>query len=153
MIVSTALGGYFGSRLMQNIREDKGYTYGINAITRVCRSGITFCIFSDVAADKSEQALVEIKKEMRRMREEPMPVEELALVRNCMLGDFMRSIDGIFERAERYGQMLTTGVTEKFTDNYMSVLSPDAVTIAELQQIAGKLLREEDMVIVSAGKH
>lgn len=155
MLLSTVLGGYFGSRLMSNLREDKGYTYGINSMTQIYRGSLAFHIVTDVAADKADAALSEIVKEMQRLCEQSVPEGELDMVRNCLLGDFMRSIDGVFERGERFCQMLTAGITEKFTDNLMTVLNPNAIEYATphiLQQLARSLFRPENYVIVSAGK-
>ncbi len=156
MVLSTVVGGYFGSRLMSNLREDKGYTYGINALTQIFRGNIVFYAISDVAADKAEPAMNEILHEFERLTEELIPEEELELVRNCMVGDFMRSIDGIFERGERFCQMYSSGVTEKFTDNYLAVLSKDSpyfATAEQLREIARKVLHPEKMVKISAGKN
>ncbi len=151
MVVSTLLGGYFGSRLMSNIREDKGYTYGVHAMTQVRSGSIDFFVVTDVAADKAEPALKEIMFEMERLCREPVGKEELELVRNCMLGDFMRSVDGVFERSERFCQMTNSGVTEQFTDNYMSVLEVGATTADDIMSMAQRILRQEDMTVVMAG--
>lgn len=131
MVLSTVLGGYFGSRLMSNIRENKGYTYGVSAMTRVYRGFLVFGIITDVAADKAEAALHEIINEIEQLRAEPPSPEELELVRNTMLGDFIRSIDGVFERSEIYRQQVTTGVTAAFTDNQLAVLSPQGTSAEE----------------------
>ncbi len=151
MILSTVLGGYFGSRLMSNVREDKGYTYGINAMTHIGRGCLDFFIVTDVAADKAEPAMEEIIKELERLRREPIPADELELVRTCMLGDFMRSVDGIFERSERFCQQMTSGVDERLTDNFMAVLEPGAVSVSRLQELAYELLDPRRMVMVNAG--
>lgn len=151
MVLSVALGGYFGSRLMSNIREDKGYTYGINAMTHIDRGSLDFFVVTDVAADKADAALEEIWNEMQRLRNEPIMADELELVRTCMLGDFMRSVDGVFERSERFCQQMTSGVDERFTDNYMSVLEPGAVSGSRLQQLAFDLLDPSAMVAVNCG--
>ena len=151
MVLSTVLGGYFGSRLMTNIREEKGYTYGINAVTQIYRGSLVFHIMSDVGADVAEPALDEVRKELERLCCEPVGEDELETVRRCMLGDFMRSVDGVFERSERYCQMLTSGVDERFTDNYMSVLEEGAVTPKRLQELAQRLLKWSEMTVVVAG--
>lgn len=151
MILSAVLGGYFGSRLMSNIREEKGYTYGINAMTQIYRGSIVFYITADVAADKAKLALKEILYELERLRNEPVGMDEFELVRRCMLGDFMRSVDGVFERSERFCQMLTNNITELFTDNYMSVLEPGAVTSENLCSLANRILVPQELLIVNAG--
>lgn len=149
MVLSTLLGGYFGSRLMSNIREDKGYTYGITAQTRICRGSLLFSIATDVASEYADPAIAEIFHELQRLIDEPVPADELDLVRKCMMGDFMRSVDGIFERSERYGQQLVAGIDERFTDNYFKAI--DTVTPAQLQQIAKQLLRPEELLVVNVG--
>ena len=152
MVLSTILGGYFGSRLMSNIREDKGYTYGVNALTQINRDSIVFYILTDVAADKAEPAMDEIRKELYRLRNEMVSEEELQLVRNCMLGDFVRSIDGVFERAERYVQMKSAGIDETFTDNFMVALDQDGTTVEQLQELAVDILDPDKLLFISAGR-
>lgn len=155
MVLSTLLGGYFGSRLMSNLREDKGYTYGVNAMTLVCRDSLMFSIVTDVASDKASDAMSEILKELARLREELVPEEELQLVRTSMLGDFMRSIDGVFERTERYGQMCDACIDERFTDNFMAALSEESpyyVTPEVLRALAQQTLDTGDLLQISAGK-
>lgn len=155
MVLSTLLGGYFGSRLMSNLREDKGCTYGVNAMTQIFRGSLAFFIVTDVASDRAGEALGEIRKELERLCNEAVGEEELALVRTSMLGDFLHSIDGVFERSERFCQQLSVGVSERFTDNFMSVLEPegaDAVRPEQLQRLAQGLLRPEMLLEVSAGR-
>jgi len=101
-ILSTILGGYFGSRLMANIREDKGYTYGIGSgLVSMRHSGYLY-IASDVGANVREQAVEEIYKEIDRLCNDLVSTEELNLVRNYMTGAFLRNIDGPFAIAERF---------------------------------------------------
>ena len=152
MVLSTVLGGYFGSRLMSNIRDEKGYTYGINAFTQIQRGSILFVIATDVACGNADAAMEEIRREMQRLCEEPVPEEEIQLVRNFMVGDFMRGIDGVFERSERFCQMLASGVRETLTDNLMSTLEPGAVTSDTLQRLAQRLFEPSEMVFISAGR-
>lgn len=149
LLLTTLLGGYFGSRLMNNLREEKGYTYGIYARTQIYRGVIVFCITADVAGGTAVMAGEEIRRELRRLCDEPVGAEELALVKTVMAGDFIRSVDGIFERAERLCSMLATRVTEVFTDNLRQALAE--TTPAQLQQLAQRLLNPDDMVYCSAG--
>jgi len=154
MVLTTLLGGYFGSRLMSNIREDKGYTYGVNAATRLTRGSMAFYIITDVAADKAMAALDEIRHEIMRLCDEPVPDEELQLVRSYIVGDFMRSIDGIFERAERYRMMSSAQISEQFTSNQLAALTPDdprAATPASLQRLARQLLSPGELLEINVG--
>jgi predicted Zn-dependent peptidase len=100
-------------------------------------------------------ALKDIRVELDKLSSELVSADELDLVRNCMLGDFMRSIDGIFERSERFCQMLTNGITESFTDNYFDVLTPEsphAITPEKIQSLAAKIFAPEEMTVVTVGR-
>ena len=147
MVLNTILGGYFGSRLMSNIREDKGYTYGIYSQTQIFRDSIVFFITADVAAEATRSAVEEVFREIALLQQQPVPDEELERVRNVMMGDFIRSIDGTFEISERYRQMVFTHVTEQFTDNYLHAIQH--VTPATLQRLAQKYLTT--LTTVTAG--
>ena len=149
LVLNTVLGGYFGSRLMANIREEKGYTYGIYSQTRLLRGSIVFSICTDVGAADARAALEEIYGEMQRLCDEPVPEEELEVVRNYLVGDFLRSIDGIFERSERFRQMTATGIDERFTD--LSLHAMEHVTPQQLQDLARQTLRRELMTQVVVG--
>lgn len=150
MILNTVLGGYFGSRLMSNIREDKGYTYGIYSQTMLQRDSICFFLSADVGSDVCNLALKEVYKELDRLCEEQVPESELERVKKFMEGDFLRSIDGIFERAERYRSMRLTAIDESFTDNYFDALS--STTPAQLQQLAQQIFNKEKLLQVVVGK-
>lgn len=122
MVLNTILGGYFGSRLMSNIREDKGYTYGIYSQTQIHRGSILFHITADVAAEATQLAVKEVLQELRRLCEAPVSQDELDRVRNVMMGDFIRTIDGTFEISERYRQMVASGIDERFSANYLDAI-------------------------------
>lgn len=149
LILTTALGGYFGSRLMSNVREDKGYTYGIYARTQVYRGNIVFQITADVSNGVVDAARDEIFNEIKRLAVEPMPDDELEMVKTVMVGDFLRSVDGVFEQSARFCDMIGANIDERFTQNLQLALKQtDAV---ELVDIARRLMRVEDMTVCSAG--
>ena len=149
MILTTLLGGYFGSRLMGNLREDKGYTYGIHARTQIFRGVIVFYITTDVAAGTADAAEEEIRHELQRLCDEPVGEDELQMVKTVLAGDFIRSVDGVFERAERLCSMMSTGVTETFTDNLRQALQ--ATTAEQLQALARRLLQPDMMLYCRSG--
>lgn len=149
MLLVTALGGYFGSRLMGNLREDKGYTYGIYARTQIFRGVILFFITADVAAGTADDAVRQIKNEMRKLREEPMGTEELEMVKRVFVGDFLRSVDGVFELTARFCDMLGTDVDERLTENLRRAINE--TTAPQLQELAGRLLKDDDMLYCLAG--
>lgn len=149
MILNTVLGGYFGSRLTANVREKNGYTYGIHSMTNMVRGSSVFYITTDVANEVAEPALAEIYKEIELLRNETVSDDELSLVCNYMAGDFLRSIDGIFERSERFYNMLDTRIDERFTTNLMEALR--TATPDKLKQMARRIFERDEMFEIVAG--
>jgi len=150
MILNTILGGYFGSRLMSNIREDKGYTYGIYSQTMLQRDSICFFLSADVGSEVCNLAMNEVYKEMDRLCQERVSQAELDRVKKFMEGDFLRSIDGIFECAERYRSMLLTAIDESFTDNYFEALR--STTPEQIQLLAQRIFNKEKLLQVVVGQ-
>lgn len=149
-ILSTVLGGYFGSRLMSNIREDKGYTYGIGAGAVAYETEGWFYISTEVGADVTRDALREIYFELGKLREEPIPADELDLVRNYMLGSLLKSFDGTFERMERFKGNMLYGLPDDYYARYTEAIR--TISPAELQRIAQTWWREEDLTELVVGK-
>lgn len=141
-VLSTVLGGYFGSRLMSNIREDKGYTYGIHSVLYLYNHLGEFSILTEAGRDVCEAAVTEIYKELRRLREEPVPAAELDLVRNYMIGSLLGDLDGSFNVIRRWKTILLAGLDEQYF--YNSVRTIKSVTAAELQQLAAQYLQPDD---------
>ena len=148
-ILNVLLGGYFGSRLMTNIREDKGYTYGIgSAVFPLVYEGCFF-ISTEVGADVTPNALKEIYYEIAQLREKKVSSDELQKVRNYMLGEFIRSIDGPFALADRLKGLLVFGLGYDYYDNFIrTIKNTSPLTIQELAQ---KYLQEEDLYEVVVG--
>ena len=147
MVLNTVLGGYFGSRLMSNIREDKGYTYGIYSVTQIHRGSIVFYITADVAAEVTQAAVDEVMSEIVRLQQDPIAEDELERVRNYMMGDFIRSIDGVFDLSERYRQMVATHVGEQLTTNLLDAIA--TVTPHQLQALAQTCFTDLVTVVVN----
>ncbi|NRA12140.1 MAG: insulinase family protein, partial [Crocinitomicaceae bacterium] len=102
LILNTIFGDYFGSRLMSNIREDKGYTYGIGTLVAELNNTGYFMIATEVGKDVLEPTLKEIKFELNRLRTELVGEEELQLVRNYMLGQLLKSADGPYAMTDLF---------------------------------------------------
>ena len=98
-VVNQIVGGYFGSRLMKNLREDKGYTYGIHSRVNHMQNASYLSISGDVIKDSREQAMDEIRKELNTLSERRVGEEELDLVRNFSLGSLLSSVDSVFSIA------------------------------------------------------
>lgn len=149
-VLNTVFGGYFGSRLMTNIREDKGYTYGIGSgLVALGTTGI-WSIGSEVGVEVTKATLKEIYHEMKVLREEPVSQEELDTVRNYMLGVFLKDIDGPFALAEKYISLLKYGLDYSYYQRWIKTVK--TITPAEIQALANKYLREEDFYELVVGK-
>lgn len=149
-VLVTVLGGYFGSRLMSNIREDKGYTYGISAGLQTLNNSGYLIIGSEVGSDVCDATIIEIEKELNRLCTEAIPEEELELVISYILGQQLNSIDGPFSLASKWNGLLNFGLTaDDFEDqiNQIKAVSPE-----NLMALANKYLKPEMMMHVVAGK-
>ena len=149
-IMNTLFGGYFGSRLMTNIREDKGYTYGIRSVMLTMMQSGLFYITAQVGSEVTQKAVDEVFYEIKRLQTEPVEQEELDLVKNYLMGGFLRSADGPFALAE-----LVKGVSEynlgmDFYNSYLKTIK--TITPEEIQHMAVKYLQPDSLIKVVAGK-
>lgn len=111
--LSTITGGYFGSRLMQNLRERNGYTYGISAGSVYFGNQALFIINSDVNATQTQAAIHACFEELQRLQEEPIGAEELESARSYMLGDMLRDVDNSVSYLKRYAFWNAFGLDER----------------------------------------
>ena len=150
-VVAAALGGYFGSRLMQNLREHHGYTYGVvAAMVNFDRAGY-LAIATQVGTEATQAALSEIYAEIERLRTEPMDEEELTLVKNIMAGEMMRILDGPFGIADVTIENILCGTDNSVIDENLRRIR--TMTPADVQRLAQKYLAREDLVTVVAGEN
>lgn len=149
-ILNTVLGGYFGSRLMTNIREDKGYTYGIGSNLISLHNSAYFFISSQIGTEYCNMAVNEIYKEIRRLQEEKIADSELDLVRNYMQGNFLRSIDGPFAYAEICKILIEYKLDKDYFSRYINTIQ--TITKEELLDTAQKYLDSESMIELVVGK-
>lgn len=149
-VLTTVLGGYFGSRLMSNIREEKGYTYGIGANMAPLHYSGYFGIGTEVGSDVCDAALTEIYKEIARLRDELISVEELELVKNYMHGEIVRGMDGVFSLVECVKVLIDFELEPEYFSEVIDQIA--GITPEQLQTLAQKYLQEEDLIEVVAGK-
>ncbi len=148
-VVATALGGYFGARLMQNLREEHGYTYGAMAAMVNFQHAGYFAIAAQVGTDVTRAALDEIYAEIEKLRNEPMPETELDMVKNMMAGEMMRILDGPFGIADvTIENILCDTDNRVISENIRHIRE---TTPAEVQRLAQRYLAREDLVTVIAG--
>jgi predicted Zn-dependent peptidase len=149
-VVSMVLGGYFGSRLMSNIREEKGYTYGINSSLVALREGGSFSISTETAVEYIDLLIAEVYKEMEKLCLEPISEEELSMVRNFMLGEAARMLDGTFSMADVYISMLANAVDISHYEKQLETIR--TITPLQIQALAQKYFVKDAFYEVVAGK-
>lgn len=149
VVVNTILGGYFGSRLMSNLREDKGFTYGVRSFLVNYKHGSYFSIVTEVNAAHTESALREIRIELEKLCTELVPTSELNLVKNYIYGTYLRSFDGPIAQAERFRSAKDLDLNFSYYIsrlNYMMEQTPD-----QLLKVANKYFKYDDMIKVVVG--
>jgi predicted Zn-dependent peptidase len=148
-IVNTIFGGYFGSRLMSNIREDKGYTYGIGSgLGTLLKSGY-FVIVSEVKKEVKEDAINEIYLELDKMQYELVSEEELNVVRNYMMGEVLRGFDGAFSLSEVFKNLFEYNLDYDYFENLIHTIKN--ITREEIQRLSIKYLQKDTMFEVAVG--
>lgn len=149
-VMNCLLGGYFGSRLMANIREDKGYTYGIGSAIVSMKDAGYFFIATEVGADVCTKALIEIEKEIELLKSKPVSDEELDLVRSYMLGSMLGSLENAFSHADKFKSIYFSGLNYDYYDNYIKTVK--SITAEEIQALANKYLDTTAFTKVVVGK-
>jgi predicted Zn-dependent peptidase len=136
--VNTILGGYFGSRLMNNIREDKGYTYGIFSMPDCLNHDGFFYISTDVGSTLIQPTIDEVLKEIDILKEKPVDKEELDMVKNYLLGQSLNLIDGPFATGQLIKSLLIKNMTIESFDTHIEKIRN--ITSDDVQSIAQKYL-------------
>lgn len=141
-VLNTLFGGFFGSRLMSNIREDKGYTYGIHSYFQNHVHASAWMISTEAGRDVCAATIAEVIKEMEILRNEPVAQDELDLVRNYMIGSLLGDLDGPFQLIGRWKSYVLNGLDENYF--YKSIETIKSVTPEELQRLANTYLQPGD---------
>lgn len=149
-VMVTLFGGYFGSRLMSNIREDKGYTYGIGAGIVTYPNISVLAVSTEAANEYAEAIIAETYKEMDRLQQDLVPQAELDMVKNYMLGDWCRSYEGPFSMSDAWIYIETGGLDDGFF--HRSIDAIQSITCDEIRELAQKYLCKENLIEVVAGK-
>ena len=148
-VLSTILGGYFGSRLMGNLRETNGYTYGINCDSLYFENTSIFYIESEVNVDVTRQAIDECFKEMERLCHEPVHTEELRLVQNYMAGQLLRKVDNSVAYMTQYSRWNDAGSDEsEFERQMQSIKTFDEQKSMHLAQ---QFMQKNDFITIISG--
>ncbi|MEI8278836.1 MAG: pitrilysin family protein [Bacteroidota bacterium] len=142
VVLNTLFGGYFGSRLMSNIREDKGYTYGIYSSLSPFVNGGSLTIHTEVGRDVMESAVKEVYHEMQLICNEKVQEEELLLVKNYLLGNMLGDLDGPFSILQRWRTLILNGFTSENFDKNIQIYK--SISAEELLTLAQKYFKSDD---------
>lgn len=149
LVVNTILGGYFGSRLMTNIREDKGYTYGIgSSVVSLADEGY-FVISSEVGKDVCKKAIKEVYNEINKLKKELVSKEELNLVKNYMLGTILKSFDGVFSTSNNFISLMANNLDFKYYNELIETIKN--INENEIIDLTNKYLETDKFIEVVAG--
>ena len=142
-------GGIFSGRLMQNLREDKAYTYGARSSISSDNLVSNFNASASVRTEVTDSSVVQFLYEMERMRNEPVAAKDLQLVKNSMGGSFARSLESPQTLARFARNIHRYNLPTDYYETYLQRL--DAVTIADVQKAAQKYIRPDKANIVIVG--
>lgn len=141
-ILNAVFGGFFGSRLMKNIREEKGYTYGIHSYLQNHIHDSAWMISTEAGKDVCEAAITEVYKEMKKLTEEKVADDELLLVRNYMMGGILGDLDGPFHIIARWKNIVLHNLSEQYF--YDSINTIKTISSEEVIELAQKYLKPEE---------
>lgn len=148
-VLTTVLGGYFGSRLMKNVREEKGYTYHIGADLITNTPQAMLLVHCEGQSGKAHEIIAEVHREMRRLQTEPVSDAELGMVRNYMTGEICRNYESAFSLVDAYIFVHHLGLPlEHLEQTVDAIRTTDA---RRLQQLAQRYLRPEMLHTVVVG--
>ena len=140
-VLNTLFGGFFGSRLMSNIREDKGYTYGISSYIINHISTTAWMVSTEAGKEVCEATIKEVYHEMEELRNELVDEEDLQLVKNYLIGTILGDLDGPFHIIGRWKNLILNGLDENYF--YNSINTIKKITAEELKELANKYLQPE----------
>jgi zinc protease len=141
-VLNNIFGGFFGSRLMANIREDKGYTYGIHSYLVNLVQESALMISTEAGKEVTEATIGEVYLEMKRLCEELIDPEELKTAKNYMIGTLLGDLDGPFQVAARWKSLILNDFKQDHF--YQSIDIIKSIQPAELRELARKYLEPDD---------
>lgn len=149
-VLVTLFGGYFSSRLMANIREDKGYTYGISAGIISYPDGGLPVVNAETTNDFVEPLIKEVYHEIDRLQNDLVSAGELAMVRNYMLGDMCRSYESASSLADAWIFIHTSGLSNSYVKDAVEAVK--TITPVEIREPASRYLCKETLKECVSGK-
>ncbi len=148
-VMNVLLGGFFGSRINQNIREDKGYTYGARSSLSYDKEIGSFTASAPVRNEVTAASITEFLKELNRIRDEKVTEKELNLVKNYLTGSFARSLESPQTVARFALNTARYNLPAEYYATYLERLN--AVTADDIQAMAQKYITPENAHILVVG--
>ena len=133
-VLNTLTGGYFSSRLMQNLRERQGLTYGVSSSNTFFGNQSVFSISSDVNAGETQRAVNACCEELQRLQDEPVGDDELQMVKNYMFGQQLRSADTSVNVMQKFAYWHRFGLDE--TEMFRYLTEVQEITSSQIQNLA-----------------
>ncbi|MDZ4715112.1 MAG: pitrilysin family protein [Cytophagales bacterium] len=149
VVFNLLLGGYFGSRLMKNIREEKGLTYGIHSSMNHFIRDSFWAISAEVNQQHAAQAITEIRKEIRVLQDILIPEEELDLARNYFIGSWQSDNNTLFAVADKIRNIHWFGLPDDYYDRLLGHIR--AITPERIQEIGNSHFDTKDLVEIQVG--
>ena len=150
-VLNTLLGGFFGSRLNKTIREEKGYTYGIGSALVSLHEACYWVIISDLNGEATKAAITDVFSEIKRLQQEKPEEKELERIKDYMRGEILRSLDGPFAIADNLRILIEFDLDFEYINRSLDEINQ--ITAGEIQELAGKYMKEEDFYVIVAGKY
>jgi predicted Zn-dependent peptidase len=149
-VTNNLLGGRgFGTRLMQNLREDKAYTYGCYSSLNITENGSWVSMSGNFRNEVTDSAITEILYEIQRISENPVTSEELELTKSTMNGSFSRSLESPQTIARFALNIIRYDLEKDYYKNYLKKL--ENVDVSNIQEMAQKYLTYKNANIIVVG--
>jgi hypothetical protein len=142
-------GGGFSNYLFQNLREDKGYTYGAGSSLNPNKWGGTFTASSSVRNEVTDSAITEFLYEMNRIRTEPVEAELLQSIKNGRMGAFARSMESPQTVANRVLSIARFNLPADYYETYLGKVN--AITPDDIMRVAQKYIQPDNANIIVVG--
>lgn len=148
-IFNTILGGYFGSRLIKNIREEKGHTYGIYSSIGSLTSADYWLVMADVQQGYAEEVIEEVYKEIDLLKHIPIDPSEREVIRNYMIGNLLSNFSSPFDLMTRFKNVHHHGLDYRFYEEQLDFIR--SFTTEEIMRVGNKYFKKENILEVIVG--
>ena len=143
LVLNTILGGYFGSRLMKKVREEKGYTYNISSFIDILKYDGFLFISTEVAPKNLKPTLKVIYNEIKKLQENLVPPDELQMVKNYIYGNILNMLDGPFKSSKWVKSIISHDMS--IQDGYNIINNISSITSERLRDLARNYLAKKEL--------